>query len=165
MSRYFVTGGSGFIGTNLVDKLLENGEMVLSIDKDKPRNIKHHKVYRELNILDQRHLQEALLEYQPEYVIHLAARTDLHGKSIKDYATNTIGVKNLLSGLSKVKCLKRCIFTSSKLVCKTGYAPKHDQDYMPNTYYGESKVIGEEIVRSENPQDYDWCIGRPTSIW
>ncbi len=49
-------------------------------------------------------------------------------------------------------------------VCLPGYQPASDTDYQPHTVYGESKVIGEQIVRAANP-NYPWIITRPTSIW
>ena len=50
------------------------------------------------------------------------------------------------------------------LVCHTGYYPKDQFDYAPNTLYGESKVETEKIVWDNKPQ-CDWAIIRPTSIW
>lgn len=50
------------------------------------------------------------------------------------------------------------------LVCHTGYYPKNQFDYAPNTLYGESKVETEKIVWDNKPQ-CDWAIIRPTSIW
>jgi nucleoside-diphosphate-sugar epimerase len=50
-------------------------------------------------------------------------------------------------------------------VCRLGYIPRHDSDYCPNTYYGESKVLGERIVRELAGNSFVWVIVRPTSIW
>ena len=50
------------------------------------------------------------------------------------------------------------------LVCRLGYKPSSEVDYCPNTPYGRSKVIGEELVRSSNIS-FPWVIVRPTSIW
>jgi len=97
-------------------------------------------------------------------VIHLAARTDLNGKNLNDYNTNTVGTQNLIEILNQTPSVKRVIFTSSMLVCNPGYIPKHPTDYAPSTIYGESKVLMEKIIR-ESKHNYEWVIGRPTSIW
>ncbi len=165
MKKVLVTGGSGFIGTNVVERFIEEGWDVCSIDKDTPRNHNHQDYFKALDILDSDALLKVLLEFEPEYIVHLAARTDLDGKTIEDYSANTVGVQNLINAISRQKTVSRCIFTSSKLVCRTGYKPCYDEDYKPNTLYGESKVEGEKIIRSDNSINCEWCIGRPGSIW
>ncbi len=51
------------------------------------------------------------------------------------------------------------------LVCKLGYLPTHDNDYCPTTIYGESKMVGEQIVRNARDVRFAWVIVRITSIW
>jgi nucleoside-diphosphate-sugar epimerase len=52
------------------------------------------------------------------------------------------------------------------MVCPIGYQPKSEFDYNPPNKYGESKVLGEKIVREElKKSDFSWIILRPTSIW
>jgi len=75
------------------------------------------------------------------------------------------GVENLLLALEEVPSVKRVIFTSSLLVCKMGYVPKHDTDYQPTTLYGQSKVEGEKVIRMAENLPYAWTIIRPISIW
>ena len=60
--------------------------------------------------------------------------------------------------------VKKVLFVSSLLVCENGYIPENETDYCPPNYYGKSKVIGEEKVRSAD-LDCEWAIVRPTSIW
>jgi nucleoside-diphosphate-sugar epimerase len=164
--KIFITGGSGFIGTNLLQYLIGRGHEVANYDIVNPRNVEQHPNWIEGDVRNRRQLHEALSRFNPDYFIHLAARTDLNGKSISDYSSNTDGVLNVVQELTLNKTVQRAIFTSSRLVCKIGYSPKSDQDYCPNTWYGESKVIGEKIVR-EHAQDilFPWVIIRPTSIW
>ena len=83
---------------------------------------------------------------------------------MKYFDANTIGVKNLLDASKHLLNLNRIVFTSSLLVCKNGYIPKSDIEYCPPNLYGESKVIGEKLIR-ESKIPCDWVIVRPTSIW
>lgn len=164
MAKYLVTGGSGFIGTNLIEKLLIGGNDILSIDKTEPKISAHSSMFKKVDILDYLELEKAILTFNPEYVIHLGARTDLNGKTLEEYDANIEGVKNLLLVLDKIPCLKRVLFTSSMYVCEPGYTPKDFDDYKPHTIYGESKVMTEKIIKEKNPS-YEWAIIRPTSIW
>lgn len=167
MSRkILVTGGSGFIGTNLISYFIANGDNVLNIDIKSPRNQAHMNYWEKVDILDEVGLQKSIKKFQPDVIIHMAARTDLAGKSLDEYLPNTVGVSNLLSAVKKLSSLKRLIFASSRLVCRIGYQPKNEFDYCPTTPYGESKVVGEKIVREGADQiSCPWVIVRPTSIW
>lgn len=164
MPKILITGGSGFIGTHLVETLLLNGSDVLSLDWSEPKIEKHVKNWKKVDICDLEKLKEYILEFSPDYVIHLAARTDLRGLTLNDYKANTDGVENLLIVLKTLPKLKKAIFASSMYVCRPGYAPTNFDDYNPHTVYGESKVITEKIIKKSNPK-YTWSIIRPTSIW
>ncbi len=163
--KYLITGGSGFIGTNLISFLLKNSDgEILNIDYKKPNLAEHTVLWKNIDIREGEQLKKEVISYQPDIVIHLAARTDLNGKELDEYSTNTEGVKNLLEALAEVPNLKRAIFTSSMYVCEPGYKPNSDEDYHPHTIYGVSKVETERIIKIFDPQ-YTWSIIRPTSIW
>ena len=163
--KILITGGSGFIGTNLIEFLLKEGEYsFISIDINQPKIENHKKNWKQVDICDINSLKKVILEFQPDYVIHLAARTDLRGKELNDYAANMDGVSNLLDALEEVPNLKRSVFASSMYVCEPGYMPKDFEDYAPHTLYGESKVETEKRIKERNPQ-YTWSIIRLTSIW
>lgn len=164
--KYLITGGSGFIGTNLIAKLSENvNNVILNLDIQSPKILSHEKYWKNTDICNINSLKSEILNFQPDYVIHLAARTDLRGKLLSDYDANIVGVKNLLESLNGAKNIKRVIFTSSMYVCRPGYKPKNFLDFKPHTIYGESKVITEKYILEYNPDNYIWTIIRPTSIW
>jgi nucleoside-diphosphate-sugar epimerase len=166
MKKILITGGSGFIGTNLIEKLLATPAVdFINIDISKPKIANHESYWKKIDITDKNALQKELDNFNPHIVIHLAARTDLNGKSIEDYNANTVGVENLVEILDAINSVEQVIFTSSMYVCKPGYPPKTGDDYAPHTIYGESKVITEKVIKSNNPTKYTWCIVRPTSIW
>ena len=163
--RILVTGGSGFIGTNYIDLLLRTGQAeFINLDNQPPRNADHRNFWRECDILNLCRLKNIIVDFSPTHVVHLAARTGLDEKSLSDFAANMEGVDNLLRALAEAP-VERTIFTSSLLVCRMGYVPKHDMDYQPTTLYGQSKVEGEKIVRAHKDLPYAWTIIRPISIW
>jgi GlcNAc-P-P-Und epimerase len=164
MNRILITGGSGFIGTNLVEYYLKLNFEVLNLDVDFPRNSNHKNIWVRCDILDYVAYHSAVTAFKPDYFIHLAARTDLLGKSILDYKANTEGVKNTLCIIKKTQTVKRAVFASSRMVCRINYVPKDEYDYCPPNWYGESKMIGEQLVRDSN-LTCDWILVRPTSIW
>jgi nucleoside-diphosphate-sugar epimerase len=161
--RILITGGSGFIGSNLIEYYNNKNYKLLNIDSKKPSD-KFKELWAEVDIRDYALFEKIVVDFDPEFIIHLAARTDLDGKTPDDYSSNTLGTINLLKISDKLTNLKRVIFTSSMLVCRPGYIPTNDSDYNPSTVYGESKVEMEKIIRDYNP-NYSWCIIRPTSIW
>jgi nucleoside-diphosphate-sugar epimerase len=164
MTRIFVTGGSGFIGTNLVQSLVDDGCKVVNFDRGVPLN-RHHEAFHQMgDILDPEALHSVVQSFQPELVIHLASRCDLDGSSLADYAANTTGVQNIISAIRGAGCVKRAIFASSRYVHPTATQPQGDAEYAPFTFYGASKAEGEKIVRASGLQ-IPWVLIRPTSIW
>lgn len=165
VSRILITGGSGFIGTNLVEHFSTAGHEVLNLDIQKPRNPAAKGEFKYLDILDRPTLIHEVNSFDPEHIVHLAARTDLEGKSVSEYAPNTEGVSNVVAAARAARSLKRALFASSMFVCNMGYVPQREDDYCPHTVYGKSKVIGEQIVRREAGDAFSWALFRPTSIW
>jgi nucleoside-diphosphate-sugar epimerase len=163
-ARIIITGASGFIGTNLLEKFVNAGYLVQNIDIVRPRNHTYDVFWKKIDITKFNDLNEIITQFSPDYIIHLAARTDLNGKSIDDYSANTIGVSNVLEISKNVKNLKKLVIASSMLVCSLGYKQKDIFDYHPTTIYGESKVITEQTIWNNRP-NCDWAIIRPTSIW
>lgn len=162
--KILLTGASGFIGTNLLEDLLSKGYDVLNIDWKEPKISARKNLWKNVDITKYEPFEQAVLEFNPDYIIHLAARTDLDGRTLEDYDANITGVENILKIVHKLPNLKKIIITSSKFVTRNGYRIKNQHDFCPHTKYGESKVETEIRVWGDEPQ-CDWCIIRPTSIW
>jgi GlcNAc-P-P-Und epimerase len=163
--KVLVTGGSGFIGTNLIEDLRKENINVLNFDVNPPLSPEHEAFWKQGDILNIATLKTLFQTYQPTHVVHLAARTDCEEKkSLNGYKQNTEGTKNVLEAITATQSILRAIITSTQFVCGPGYAPKHDEDYWPHTIYGQSKVIAEQLTRKAR-LDCSWTIIRPTTIW
>jgi nucleoside-diphosphate-sugar epimerase len=163
MARVLITGGSGFIGTNLVHEFLQCGDTVVNVDTRPPRNPAHAACWRASSAVDGRRLAELVEEFAPELVFHCAARTDLAGSSEADYRDNVAGTQTILDVVGRARGVGRLVVLSSMLVCRLGYVPRSDDDYCPSTAYGASKARAEQCVRGTDATP--WVIVRPTSIW
>ena len=164
MPRVLVTGGSGFIGTNLVESFLRDGWPVLNFDAASPRAAHHRAFFQQGDIRDAEALKSAVRDFHPDFVVHLAARTDLDGPTAADYDSNTTGVRNMIEAVRCSPHVQRSIFASTRYVHQSDVFPRRDDDYSPFTLYGESKVESEKLVRSSGLQT-PWLLIRPTSIW
>jgi len=164
--KILITGGSGFIGTNYVDYALSKGAELINVDIKPPAKKSHQIYYRECDIMDYDRLEKIIQYFKPTHVVHLAAKTGVHSiTDLKEFAPNMEGVKNLVNAVQSINTVEHIVFTSTLLVCKMGYIPKHDTDYMPTTAYGMSKVEGEKIVRDWQELGFKWTIIRPISVW
>jgi len=160
--KILITGGSGFIGTNLIEFLILKGfKNIINFDFNKPKIPTHYPYWVNIDIRNEIQLKEEFKRINPNYIIHLAARTDLSGKSIDDYSSNTIGTKNLID-LSILYKPKFFVHTSTRLVNINGFKPTDYAFHNPDTLYGESKSISESYFKNVN---FNYVILRPTSLW
>lgn len=160
---YLVTGSSGFIGTALCDHLRSHGEDVVGVDQRPSPTTDILADITSDSFVDS--LVSKLSSASITHLIHLAARTDLHGQSLSSYEANTIGVLNVCS-LVKRLSIQRSIFTSSQLVNSLGTPFASYSSYNPDTTYGISKVASELIVQSAlSDSSFEYLIVRPTTVW
>ena len=113
MKKIIITGGLGFIGSNLIKILNKKKFFIINIDKisyasnknNIPSNIKNYKFYKE-NINNKHFIINILKKYQPSLIFNLAAETHVD-RSIdgpKDFInSNILGVFNLLEAIRKFK--------------------------------------------------------------
>jgi GlcNAc-P-P-Und epimerase len=165
MNKIAITGGSGFIGTNLIETLLKQGEdELLSLDVNPPKVPEHEKLWTKCDLLDAKSIFDILSTYDPTHIIHLAGRTDMEGKTEEDYAANHVATGNLVAAIRQLPAVERVIFTSSQFVVGPGPLPTSDMEFRPHTIYGHSKAKSEQIIRSADLSCV-WTIVRPTNVW
>ncbi|MBE3591900.1 MAG: SDR family oxidoreductase [Thermoanaerobacter sp.] len=143
--KVLVTGGAGFIGSNIVDLLIENGHEVVIVDNlstGKEEFINKKAIFYKKDITDD-DLYEIFEKEKPDYVIHQAAQIDVQ-KSIDnpvfDAKVNILGTVNLLKCCRK-SGVKKVIYASSAAVYgNPEYLPIDEVHKInPISYYGISK--------------------------
>lgn len=160
-----ITGGSGFIGTNLIELFEEKGYHFINYDKNNVTKANQHKYWFSGNIMDKKRLAEVFDQYKPTIVIHLAARTDTLSDKLEDYIENTEGTENIVNEIKKHDYVKHALFASTQYVYKSKEIPfpLTDDSYAPHTVYGISKMMDEQYIRSAN-LSCKWTIFRPCNV-
>jgi len=148
--RTLVTGGAGFVGSHLVDALLERGDQVLVIDNlstGRRELLNDKAICHQLDITDSR-VTAVIDEYRPELLFHLAAQMDVR-KSVADPANdariNVTGMVRVLDACARVG-LRKAVFTSTGGALygeQDTFPAPEDHPVRPLSPYGVSKRCGE----------------------
>ncbi|WP_251555319.1 NAD-dependent epimerase/dehydratase family protein [Neobacillus muris] len=152
--KVLVTGGAGFIGSHIVEELLNQKFQAAVVDQlvhGKRSNLPPGISFYPVDIRKRRLLEDIFLNEQPEIVIHLAAQTNV-GESIRDpyYDSdqNIMGTINILE-CCKNYGVKKLIFASSAAVY--GHAkqlPINEINHLnPLSFYGLSKLTAEKYIQ------------------
>ena len=149
--RYLVTGGAGFIGSNIVDELVRRGQQVVVLDdlsSGKEENLAAVRDKIKLHIgsiTDLAALQSACAG--ADYVIHLAARTSVPRSVANPIETNHVNIDGTLNVLVAARDAKvrRLVFAaSSSAYGETPELPKRESmPSAPISPYGVTKLAGE----------------------
>ena len=158
-----ITGGTGFVGANLVKDLASNGHTVVSMDLNAPDSLMHNFISEVASnisfvtgdILDQQFLDNIQSTYKIDRIIHAAVYTvnqlDLEiEKSREIIDINVMGTTNLLELARKAK-VKRFLYISSGAAY--GLAEEPDQTFnetsipQPDFLYGITKYTSELLTR------------------
>lgn len=155
MSKIIVTGGAGFIGSNLVDALIEKGHEVGVVDNlstGSRENLNAKAKFFELDITNKDNLEKVFDDFRPEAVFHLAAQASVIVSSEKpsqDVQINVIGTINLLE-CCKQFGVKKFIFSSTGGAIYGDDAPRPTVETAterPISPYGIDKLCAEGFVR------------------
>ncbi len=166
VKRYLVTGGSGFIGANLIREVQRRDASIaiLNLDLVSSKDVENNHLYRQCDLLDAAAVMREFQAFQPTHVVHMAGRTDMFGTTVDDYAANHVGTENVIAAVQATPTVQNVVFTSSQFVVGPGALPTQDEEFRPHTIYGQSKVLSEKAVRAADFQ-CPWTIVRPTNVW
>jgi UDP-N-acetylglucosamine/UDP-N-acetyl-alpha-D-glucosaminouronate 4-epimerase len=149
--RYLVTGGAGFIGSNIVDELVRRGQQVVVLDdlssgKEENLTAVRDKITLHIgSITDLAALQSACAG--ADYVIHLAARTSVPRSVADPVETNHVnidGTINVLVAARDAKVRRLVFAASSSAYGETPELPKRESMLSaPISPYGVTKLAGE----------------------
>jgi UDP-glucose 4-epimerase len=157
--RCFVTGGAGFIGSNLVDRLLQLGHDVVAYDNlstgqraflDAAKRSARFELI-EGDTLDPPRLAEAMSG--AETVFHLAANADVRSGTAqprRDLDQNTIATFNVLEAM-RANGVRRIVFSSTGSIYgdATMFPTPEDAPFpMQTSLYGASKLAGEALIQA-----------------
>ena len=153
MQKTIVTGGAGFIGSHLVDKLIEQGVEVTILDNlstGKKQNINPKAEFIDCDIFKDTYGDLIFLLNGADTVFHLAAKTTVQESIEKPSLYNNInvvGTLNLLEAAAAMK-VKRFIFSSSSSVYGNAKVPtSEDHPLNPISPYALNKLIGEQYCK------------------
>jgi len=121
--NYLITGGAGFIGSNIVDFLIKQDHTVIVIDNlssDAHDNFyfNNNAIYYKYDILDYIMCSDVFNKHKPDVVLHLAAEARIQNcilDPIKAFEVNSLGTVNLLE-LSKKYKVKRLVLSSTSAI-------------------------------------------------
>ncbi len=151
-----VTGGCGFIGSHIVDRLLQEGHQVRVIDNystGRPQNLDHHKgeknltIYN-LDIRDKESIQKCFNGV--DYVFHMAALADIVPSIQKPweyYSSNVLGTYNVVECAKEAEVKKLVYAASSSCYgIPDKYPTDEKAEIRPQYPYALTKRLGEETV-------------------
>ncbi|MDO8740140.1 MAG: NAD-dependent epimerase/dehydratase family protein [Candidatus Woesearchaeota archaeon] len=155
MKTVLITGGAGFVGSHIVDLLAENSYNVAAVDNlsaGVKENINEKAVFYNVDILDEKKLDEVFSREKPDFVIHQAAQVSVR-KSMEDpifdARVNMIGSANVFLLCKKYK-VKKVVYAGSggARYGEPKYLPCDEKHpCSPISPYGVSKYAAEHLLR------------------
>jgi dTDP-glucose 4,6-dehydratase len=160
MEKVIITGGLGFIGSNLIN-ILKNKYYIINIDKvtyasnfkNIDPHIKNYKFYKQ-DINNKIFIKTILKKYNPSIIFNLAAETHVD-RSIDGpeqfIKSNILGVFNLLESIRNYKKKIKLIHVSTDEVygdINENYKSKEEDAYKPSSPYSASKASGDLLIKS-----------------
>jgi len=164
--RILVTGAAGFIGSNLVDKLLQTGHEIIAIDNFDPyydRKIKEQNIagardyskfhFFEMDITDEESIKNLFQKFPCEMVIHIAAKAGVR-PSIEDpagyYRANVLGTLTLLEACKEFSIKKFIFASTSSIYGNNKKVPFSENDFVdhPISPYAATKKACELLCHN-----------------
>lgn len=168
--KIFLTGGSGFVGHNMIPELIKAGYDVMALTRstksaDKVKALGATPVMDDLTNLS--HNTAAALK-ECYFVVHSAAYMDFNYEREKFYSINVEGTKGLVD-LAKTHGIQRFIYISAAPVVPGSPIVNLTEDKaekgLPKALYPKTKAIAEKYLLAANTENFITISLRPPAIW
>jgi UDP-glucose 4-epimerase len=152
LATYIVTGGAGFIGSHIAERLITAGHRVIIIDNETTgfrENVPPQAVYIKGDVTNPADVRR-VFEYKPDGVFHIAGQASTirsFDDPYDDLQTNTIGTINIVQACLAYQ-VPRLLYASSMTVYghPTQIPTPETESCIPVSYYGISKYAAERYV-------------------
>src|SRR3989344_970938 len=170
--KVFITGGAGFIGSHLADKLVEKNHKVVILDDlsgGTKKNISNQAVFVKIDCRDNKGMDKIFKKHKPEVVFHRAfnaAENKAQFSPIDITSRNYDAFIKTLTPFIKYKG-KRFIFTSSVAVYGSLQIPFRETDKPePEDLYGITKLAAEKTLEvMSKVYGFEYVIVRPHNVY
>jgi nucleoside-diphosphate-sugar epimerase len=166
--KVLVTGGGGFLGRAIVKQLLERGDSVRSLTRNRYEELDDLGVEQFLGSLA---VAELVAEAAAgcDLVFHVAAKAGVWGDYQDYYQTNVVGTRNVIAACRKHKIAK-LVYTSSPSVVFDGTDMEGVDESVPypqqfHAFYPQTKAAAERLVLASNDEQFATLALRPHLIW
>jgi len=155
MKNILITGGAGYIGSNVAELLIKKKYKVFIIDNLSTgfrRLINKRAKFLKIDLKEKNKVRNLIKDRNIDSVVHLAALLDVNEsqkKPKKYFQNNVIGTKNLVNACLN-SSVKNFIFSSTAAVYKDGiYKVNEKSPVKPKSNYGKGKLKAEKIIKSK----------------
>jgi len=170
--KILITGGAGFIGSHLVNRLIKEGHKVYIIDDlsgGKKKNINPESTFYKADLRNAELIDKIIRKIKPEIVYHLAANAAENKAQFSPIDITTRNWNTFINTLvsSLRNGMKRIVFTSSIAVYGAQQTPfMETAKPEPEDLYGVSKRAIEETLKIlSNVHQFEYVITRPHNVY
>ena len=171
MSKIAITGGAGFVGSHLVDNLVDENEVHVIDDLSGgfKCNINPKAIFHQMSVVNARQMEWLFSDYKFDYVFHLAAYAAeglSHFIRRFNYTNNVIGSVNIINGCVKNDVKAICFFSSAAVYGHINPPMKETDIPHPADPYGVAKLAIEmDLTTACNMFGLNYVIFRPYNLY
>jgi len=167
-----VTGGAGFIGSHLVDRLVEENHRVLVLDDfsgGSADNINKQAFWQKVDLIDVAESKRVIEKFKPEIVFHLAANA---AENKAQFSPTEVASRNWNTFINTLVPFvnsggRRFVFVSSIAVYGALQTPFKETDKPePEDLYGITKLAAEQALKvMSEVHGFEYVIARPHNVY
>ena len=166
MSRFLITGSSGFLGTILTRELTKLGHELVLVDTSSCEQVSTPHRFLQADLSDRESVSTVVNEGPFDAIFHLASQIDFHVERQSDLYENNVSATEMVADIAEITGCRKVVFTSSNAIF-LGYPGDRPivQSDPPRALdeYGRSKVQSERILTGRS-SEFDALIFRCPNI-